>query len=185
MPHSQSRPGWWRAPDFCLPSGSPQYHLEWRMLPSSGDTEAQEGVPPRLTVPWGAPRPGPEMGAPACTTACGLACPVSSVLLAHARQTVGRRLVLFNLKGVVAFPVEQRETGQGPREAPDVSQRDRTFQPPSPEAAGAVEVPVAARAAQGGVLIADAAPRELFILRLGPGGRGLGLPGPERNGGEK
>lgn len=93
--------------------------------------------------------------------------------------------MLFNFKGIVAFPVEQRKTGQGSRVALDFSQWNRTCHRPSPEAAGAVEVPVAASAAQGGILIADAAPGELLFLGLGPGGHGLGLPGPERNGGGK
>lgn len=55
--------------------------------------------------------------------------------------------MLFNFKGIMAFP----------------------------EAAGTVEVPITASTAQGGVLIADAAPGELLILSLRLGGHGLGL----------
>lgn len=66
----------------------------------------------------------------------------------------------------------------------DFSQWKRTFHLPSPEAAGTVEVPVTVSAAHGGILIADAAPGE-FFLSLRPGGHGLHLPGPERNGESK
>ena len=63
----------------------------------------------------------------------------------------------------------------------DFSQWKRTFHLPSPEAAGTVEVPVTVSAAHGGILIADAAPGELFFLSLRPGGHGLHLPtGPLR-----
>lgn len=80
----------------------------------------------------------------------------SLVLSACMLGVVSRCLVLFKFKSIMAFP----------------------------EAADTVEVSITARTAQGGVLIADAAPGEFFLsLRLGA--QGLGLRGSERNGGSK
>lgn len=118
-------------------------------------------------------------------TAHGIASLVSSVFSAYVPGAVGRCLVLFKFKGIMAFPVEQRETGQGSERARDFSQPHRTSHPRSPEAAGAVEVSIAAGAAQGGVLIADAAPGELLFLSLVPGSLDLGLPEAERNRGRE
>ena len=95
---------------------------------------------------------------------------------------VRRRLVLFKFKGIMAFPVEQGDTGQGSQVGLEHSQSRRTFYLHPPEAADTVEVSIAASAAQGGVFIADAAPRELLFLSCRPGGRSLGLQGAEGNG---
>lgn len=83
----------------------------------------------------------------------------------------------------MAFPVEQRDTGQESQVALGHSQSHRTFYLHPPEAADTVEVSVTVIAAQGSVLIADAAPGELLYLSLRPGGHSLGLQGAERNGG--
>lgn len=60
---------------------------------------------------------------------------------------VGRCLVLFKFKSIVAFP----------------------------EAANTIEVSITASTAQRGILITDTAPGELLFLSLRPGGHGLGL----------
>lgn len=93
--------------------------------------------------------------------------------------------MLFKFKGIVAFPVEQRETSQGSERTRNFSQPHRTFYLHSLEAAGTVEVSIAAGAAQGGILIADAAPGELLFLCLLPGGLGLSLLGAERSAGRE
>lgn len=85
----------------------------------------------------------------------------------------------------MAFPAEQTDTGQESQAALKSSQSHRTFYLYLPEAAGTVEVSVTASTTQGGILIADAAPGELLFLSLRPGGHGLGLQGPERNGDSK
>lgn len=82
-------------------------------------------------------------------------------------------MVLFKFKGIMAFPMEQRETGQESQAVLELSHR--TFYLHALEAPGTVEVSIAASTAQGGILIADAAPRKLLILSLKPGSHSLGL----------
>lgn len=93
--------------------------------------------------------------------------------------------MLFKFKGIMAFPVEQRDTGQESQVAFGHSQSHSTFYLHPPEAADTVEVSITASTAQGGVLIADAAPREFLFLSLWPGGHSLGLQGAENNAGNK
>lgn len=82
----------------------------------------------------------------------------------------------------MAFSVKQEEIGQGSQAALELSQFHRTFYLHPPEAADTVEVSIAASAAQGGILIADAAPGELLFLGVKPGRQGLNLQGGERMG---
>ena len=87
---------------------------------------------------------------------------------------VGRCLVLFKFKSIVAFPVEQRyrsgvKGGLGTFLAP------QEFHLYLPEAANTIEASITASTAQRGILITDTAPGELLFLSLRPGGHGLGL----------
>lgn len=115
------------------------------------------------------PRLGSEVGTPTGVTACRavfLGGPGSLVLSACMLGVVSRCLVLFKFKSIMAFP----------------------------EAADTVKVSITASTAQGGVLIADAAPGEFFLsLRLGaqglglrfcPAGLGLGLESWHRRDGK-
>lgn len=97
----------------------------------------------------------PKVGTLACAAACKIR--VSSVLLVCMWGAVSRCLVLFKFKDIMAFS----------------------------EAADTVEVSITASTAQGGILIADAAPGELLFLGVKPGRQGLNLQGLERNGGSK
>lgn len=108
-----------------------------------------------------------------------------SVLLVCMWGAVSRCPVFFKFKGIMAFSVKQKDISQGSQAALELSQFHRTFYLHPPEAADTVEVSIAASAAQGGILIADAAPGELFFLGVGPGSQGLNLQGLERNGGSK
>lgn len=176
MSYSQSTLGCWRALTSAFPLAPPVIILNGESFLLPGTLRLRKGhVHEQSSLTC----------APACTTAHGIASLVSSVFSAYVPGAVGRRLVLFKFKGIVAFPVEQRETSQGSERTRNFSQPHRTFYLHSPEAAGTVEVSIAAGAAQGGILIADAAPGELLFLCLLPGGLGLRLLGAERSGGRE
>lgn len=109
----------------------------------------------------------------------------SSVFSASSSGAVCRSLMLFKIKVIVALPGEQR--GEWQRSWHPSSQDQstlRTLHPYPPEAAGTVEVSIAASTAQGSILIADTAPGEFFFLSLGPRRQRLGLQ-EERNGGSR
>lgn len=96
---------------------------------------------------------------------------------------VGRYLVFFKLKGIMALPVEQRDADQGLQATHKPFHR--TFYLHPPEAPSTVEVSITAGTSQGGILIADAAPGKFLFLNLWAGSHDLGLQGPERNIGSK
>lgn len=125
----------------------------------------------------------PKVGTLTCAAACKIR--VSSVLLVCMWGAVSRCLVLFKFKDIMAFSVKQKVIGQGSQAALELSQFHRTFYLHPPEAADTVEVSITASTAQGGILIADAAPGELLFLGVKPGRQGLNLQGLERNGGSK
>lgn len=101
---------------------------------------------------------------------------LSSVFLARPSGVVGRSLMFFKIKVIMALPAEQRGEWQttwqsSSQEHPPL----RTLSQHPPEAPGTVEVPITASTAQSSILIADTAPGEFLLLSLGPLKQRLGL----------
>lgn len=131
-------------------------------------------------IPLDALTPGPgELSQPAgCLWLCHLrrASGFSSVFSARWSGAVGRSLMLFKIKVIVALPGEQRGEWQRSWQPSSQDQSSlRMFYLHPPEAPGTVEVSIAASTAQDSILIADTAPGELFFRSLGPRKQRLGL----------